>query len=91
MADNKGYEHEHEHIHMYPDLKNEDNIINEDGNNQHNVEIDHKPHNLFIEMDELILSPTSGCFEWVEQSRWIKYEETREEGSERWGKHIYSF
>merc|ERR1712083_235518 len=42
-------------------------------------------------MDELILSPTSGCFEWVEQSRWIKYEETREEGSERWGQaHLSS-
>ena len=47
--------------------------------------MNHKPHDLFIEMDELILSPISGCFEWVEQSRWLKYEETREEGSERWG------
>merc|ERR1712238_82917 len=32
-----------------------------------------------------------GCFEWVEQSRWIKYEEAREEGSERWSKpHVSS-
>ena len=36
-------------------------------------------------MDELIND------EWVEQSRWIKYEEAREPGSERWGKpHVSS-
>ena len=36
-------------------------------------------------MDELIND------EWVEQARWIKYEEAREEGSERWGKpHVSS-
>ena len=72
--------------------------------------IDHSPHNLFVEMDELIND------EWVEQSRfvsqfqyyffvsiyqlfvyihkiyrWIKYEEAREPGSERWGKpHVSS-
>ena len=29
--------------------------------------------------------------EWVEQARWIKYEEDREAGAERWGKaHISS-
>ena len=38
------------------------------------------PHSLFIEMDELIGE------EFIEQSRWIKYEECREEGSEKWGK-----
>ena len=47
--------------------------------------IDHNPHNLFVEMDELIGN------EWVEMSRWIKYEEAREEGSERWGEpHVSS-
>lgn len=48
-------------------------------------EIDHTPHALFVEMDELINN------EWVEQARWIKYEESREEGAERWGKpHVSS-
>lgn len=47
--------------------------------------VDHHPHNLFVEMDELVED------EWVEQSRWIKYEEAREEGAERWGKpHVSS-
>ena len=47
--------------------------------------VDHNPHNLFVEMDELIGN------EWVEMSRWIKYEEAREEGSERWGEpHVSS-
>ena len=45
----------------------------------------HKPHALFVEMDELMGE------EWVEQARWIKYEEAREAGSERWGKpHVSS-
>ena len=74
MADNEGYVCDH----TYPEIKNEEN-------NQYPEEMDRQPHDLFIEMDELILSSTSGCLEWVEQSRWLKYEETREEGSERWG------
>lgn len=48
-------------------------------------QVDHSPHNVFVELDELIGD------EWVEQSRWIKYEEAREAGSERWGKpHVSS-
>jgi hypothetical protein len=48
-------------------------------------ELDHSPHDLFVEMDELVGE------EWVEQARWIKYEQKREEGAERWGKaHISS-
>ena len=43
-------------------------------------DIDHTPHDLFVEMDELVNN------EWVEQARWIKYEEAREPGAERWGK-----
>ncbi len=47
--------------------------------------VDHSPHNVFVEMDELIDN------EWIEQSRWIKYEEAREEGAERWGRpHVSS-
>ena len=47
--------------------------------------VDHSPHNLFVEMDELVDD------QWVEQSRWIKYEEAREEGAERWGRpHVSS-
>jgi hypothetical protein len=49
------------------------------------IAFDHSPHDLFVEMDELRGD------EWVEQARWIKYEEDREEGAERWGKaHISS-
>ena len=48
-------------------------------------EFDHTPHPIFVEMDELHDNV------WVETSRWIKYEEAREEGSERWGKpHVSS-
>ena len=51
----------------------------------HNHIYDHSPHNLFVELDEL-----KGD-QWVEQSRWIKYEEAREEGADRWGKpHVSS-
>eukprot|EP00094_Tigriopus_californicus_P004373 TCALIF_04214-PA protein Name:"Similar to SLC4A2 Anion exchange protein 2 (Cavia porcellus)" AED:0.09 eAED:0.09 QI:384/0.70/0.66/0.88/0.88/0.83/18/317/1415 len=46
---------------------------------------DHSPHDLFVEMDELQGE------EWIEMARWIKYEEDREEGAERWGKaHVSS-
>ena len=38
----------------------------------YNKKIDHSPHDLFVEMDELEGE------EWVEQARWIKYEEARE-------------
>ena len=43
------------------------------------MKVDHTPHDLFVEMDELIDQ------EWVEQARWIKYEEGRKEGAERGG------
>jgi len=47
--------------------------------------LDKSPHDLFVEMDELRGE------EWVEMARWIKYEEDREEGAERWGPpHISS-
>ena len=51
----------------------------------HGKSVDHSPHNVFVELDELVED------QWVEQSRWIKYEEAREIGSERWGKpHVSS-
>ena len=53
--------------------------------NDDQPKVDRNPHSLFIEMDELIGE------DWVEMSRWIKYEEAREPGSERWGKpHVSS-
>jgi len=49
------------------------------------TELDHSPHELFIEMDELEGE------EWVERSRWIKYEEDLEAEVGRWGKpHVAS-
>eukprot|EP00088_Acartia_fossae_P070689 TRINITY_DN953_c0_g1_i1.p1 TRINITY_DN953_c0_g1~~TRINITY_DN953_c0_g1_i1.p1 ORF type:complete len:1234 (+),score=432.98 TRINITY_DN953_c0_g1_i1:296-3997(+) len=48
-------------------------------------DLDHTPHNLFVEMDELEQD------EWVEKARWIKYEEDLEADAGRWGKpHVSS-
>lgn len=51
--------------------------------------LDHKPHDLFIQLNEL---HGSGEFqEWRETARWIKYEENVEEGADRWGRpHVSS-
>ena len=47
--------------------------------------VDRTRHDVFIEMDVL----EEGV--WREQGRWIKYEENREAGAERWGKpHVSS-
>ena len=59
MADNDGYVH---HEHIYPDIKNEDD-------NRHRVEMNHEPHDLFIEMDELILVPIIYFFDGGSLSR----------------------
>jgi len=49
------------------------------------TELDHSPHELFVEMDELEGE------EWVERSRWIKYEEDLEAEIGKWGKpHVAS-
>lgn len=46
-----------------------------------------KPHEVFVQLSELNEENTF----WVEQSRWIKYEECKEEGAERWGRpHLSS-
>jgi len=48
-------------------------------------ELDHTPHALFIEMDELEGE------EWEERARWIKYEEDLEAERGEWGKpHVSS-
>lgn len=36
-------------------------------------DIERTSHPLFIEMDELILSKSSGSLEWVEQSRFVNF------------------
>ncbi|XP_022102541.1 anion exchange protein 3-like isoform X7 [Acanthaster planci] len=56
----------------------------------------HKPHELFVELDELQRSEQfagigASSIYWKEKARWIKFEEDREEGSGRWGKpHVAS-
>lgn len=50
-------------------------------------EYDHTPHAIFVQMNELDYENMN----WNEQARWIKYEESKEEGSERWGRpHLSS-
>lgn len=52
---------------------------------------DHQPHEIFVELDELVQGPSHQDLEWRETARWIKYEENVEEGAERWGKpHVAS-
>lgn len=45
---------------------------------------DHTPHHLFVQMDEL--KTWNHRLLWQETARWIKFEETLQEGSDRWGK-----
>ena len=45
----------------------------------HRPSVDHTPHPLFVEMDELEERA------WVETARWIKYEEDLEAGRGQWG------
>ncbi|XP_037810196.1 electrogenic sodium bicarbonate cotransporter 1 isoform X2 [Lucilia sericata] len=50
---------------------------------------DHSPHEIFVQLDELIGAGEDR--EWKETARWIKYEEDVQEGSDRWGKpHVAS-
>ncbi|XP_071791427.1 band 3 anion transport protein-like isoform X2 [Asterias amurensis] len=55
-----------------------------------------KPHELFVQLDELQRSEQyagigASSIHWKEKARWIKFEEDREEGSDRWGKpHVAS-
>lgn len=51
--------------------------------------IDHSPHEIFVQLDELQGSGEDR--EWKETARWIKYEEDLMEGADRWGKpHVAS-
>ncbi len=49
-------------------------------NNDDDIDPDHRPHQLFCEMDEL-----QSNFEWKEAARWLKFEEDVEGGG-RWSK-----
>lgn len=51
---------------------------------------DKKTHELFVELNELIVENTYDM-RWKERARWIKFEEDVEEETERWGKpHVAS-
>lgn len=53
-------------------------------------EYDHRPHEVFVELDELY-KEEGHEMQWKEKARWIKYEEDVEEGAQRWGKpHVAS-
>lgn len=54
----------------------------EDDDEEH---IDHTPHTLFCEMDELRVE-SSGERQFHETARWLKFEEDVEEEGERWSK-----
>ncbi|CAB3382824.1 Hypothetical predicted protein [Cloeon dipterum] len=50
---------------------------------------DHSPHAVFVQLDEL--AGIGDDQEWKETARWIKYEEDRLEGADRWGRpHVAS-
>uniref|UniRef100_A0A8C4SYS2 Anion exchange protein n=1 Tax=Erpetoichthys calabaricus TaxID=27687 RepID=A0A8C4SYS2_ERPCA len=51
---------------------------------------DRKPHEVFVELNELILDKNQEMC-WKETARWIKFEEDVEEETDRWGKpHVAS-
>ncbi|XP_066543485.1 anion exchange protein 3 isoform X2 [Amia ocellicauda] len=52
--------------------------------------IDKKPHEVFVELNELIVDKNQDM-RWKETARWIKFEEDVEEETDRWGKpHVAS-
>ncbi|CAG0916883.1 unnamed protein product [Notodromas monacha] len=52
--------------------------------------IDHAPHDIFVQLDELYVTLSGQEWEWKQTARWIKYEENVEEGG-KWGKaHVAS-
>ncbi|XP_063962325.1 band 3 anion transport protein-like isoform X1 [Lytechinus pictus] len=59
-------------------------------NSPRKKEFDHRPHEVFVELDELY-KEEGHEMQWKEKARWIKYEEDVEEGAQRWGKpHVAS-
>ncbi|XP_014681091.1 PREDICTED: anion exchange protein 2-like [Priapulus caudatus] len=52
---------------------------------------DHSPHEIFVELDELIYREDENDSAWKETARWIKFEEDIQESADRWGKpHVPS-
>ncbi|XP_019958027.1 sodium bicarbonate cotransporter 3-like isoform X10 [Paralichthys olivaceus] len=49
-------------------------------------DLEHVPHDLFTELDELSFRDGSNATEWKETARWLKFEEDVEDGGERWSK-----
>ncbi|XP_076868404.1 anion exchange protein 2b isoform X2 [Brachyhypopomus gauderio] len=55
-----------------------------------NRKLDRTPHEVFVELNELILDKNQEM-QWRERARWIKFEEDVEEETDRWGKpHVAS-
>ncbi|XP_035381894.1 anion exchange protein 2b isoform X2 [Electrophorus electricus] len=55
-----------------------------------NRKLDRTPHEVFVELNELILDKNQEL-QWRERARWIKFEEDVEEETDRWGKpHVAS-
>ncbi|XP_035878694.1 anion exchange protein 3 isoform X4 [Phyllostomus discolor] len=54
-------------------------------------QLDRKSHEVFVELNELMLDRSGQEPHWRETARWIKFEEDVEEETERWGKpHVAS-
>ncbi|XP_045710579.1 anion exchange protein 3 isoform X3 [Phyllostomus hastatus] len=54
-------------------------------------QLDRRPHEVFVELNELMLDRGGQEPHWRETARWIKFEEDVEEETERWGKpHVAS-
>ncbi|CAM9339868.1 unnamed protein product [Lampetra fluviatilis] len=52
---------------------------------------DRRPHEVFVELNELVMDPTRQELQWKETARWIKFEEDVEAETDRWGKpHVAS-
>uniref|UniRef100_UPI0035901A00 anion exchange protein 2-like isoform X2 n=1 Tax=Myxine glutinosa TaxID=7769 RepID=UPI0035901A00 len=52
---------------------------------------DHRPHEVFVELNELIMDADKQELQWRETARWIKFEEDVETETDRWGKpHVAS-
>ncbi|XP_062265102.1 sodium bicarbonate cotransporter 3-like isoform X5 [Platichthys flesus] len=49
-------------------------------------DLEHVPHDLFTELDELSFRDGNNATEWKETARWLKFEEDVEDGGERWSK-----
>ena len=58
---------------------------------QSDSHLGHLPHPLFTEMETLVYSDELRDYEWIEQARFVKFEEDVENGGNRWSKpHVAS-